>query len=37
MPGVQIPAAHQLIGGEWTPARHKGELDVIDQIGRAHV
>ena len=30
MPGVEIPAAHQLIGGEWTPARHKGELDVID-------
>ena len=30
MPGVEIPAAQQLIDGEWTPARDKGELDVID-------
>ena len=34
MPGVEFPAAQQLIDGEWIPARNKGELEVVDPATR---
>jgi len=32
VPSLQPPPAQQLIGGEWMPARDKGELEVVDQV-----
>ncbi|HZE48670.1 MAG TPA: aldehyde dehydrogenase family protein [Jatrophihabitantaceae bacterium] len=34
MPSLQPPPAQQLIGGEWMPARDKGELEVVDPATR---
>jgi aldehyde dehydrogenase (NAD+) len=30
MPALEVPAASLLVDGEWTPARNKGELAVVD-------
>jgi aldehyde dehydrogenase (NAD+) len=30
MPELEVPAASLLVDGEWTPARNKGELAVVD-------
>lgn len=34
MPTLELPPARHLIGGEWLPARHKGELPVLDPATR---
>jgi aldehyde dehydrogenase (NAD+) len=34
MPALEVPAASLLVDGEWTPARNKGELAVVDPATR---
>ena len=34
MPTLDVPAASLLIDGDWTPARNKGELTVLDPATR---
>jgi aldehyde dehydrogenase (NAD+) len=34
MANLEIPAARQLVDGEWVPARNKGELAVVDPATR---